>query len=30
MPQAAGWRGDPVWLADVLRAEGLDVEEFAG
>ena len=30
MPQAAGWRGDPIWLADVLRAEGLDVAEFAG
>jgi len=24
------WRGDPVWLADVLRAEGLDVVESAG
>ncbi len=24
------WRGDPVWLADVLRAEGLRVVEFPG
>ncbi len=30
MPQSSGWRGDPVWLADVLRAEGLDVVEFPG
>lgn len=30
MPQPVRWRGDPVWLADVLRAEGLDVVEFAG
>ncbi|MDA2890591.1 N-acetylmuramoyl-L-alanine amidase [Mycolicibacterium sp. BiH015] len=30
MPQPVGWRGDPVWLADVLRAEGLDVTEFPG
>ncbi|MDG4666661.1 peptidoglycan-binding domain-containing protein [Mycobacterium sp. 236(2023)] len=30
MPQPSGWRGDPVWLADVLRAEGLDVVEFPG
>lgn len=24
------WRGDPLWLADVLRAEGLDVVELTG
>lgn len=24
------WRGDPIWLADVLRAEGLVVVEMAG
>ncbi|KRE29857.1 N-acetylmuramoyl-L-alanine amidase [Mycobacterium sp. Soil538] len=24
------WRGDPVWLADVLRAEGLEVAELVG
>jgi N-acetyl-anhydromuramyl-L-alanine amidase AmpD len=30
MPQPTGWRGDPVWLVDVLRAEGVDVVEFPG
>lgn len=30
MPQPVGRRGDPVWLADVLRAAGLDVVEFPG
>ena len=25
-----GWRGDPIWLADVLRAEGLTVIESPG
>jgi hypothetical protein len=25
-----GWTGDPVWLADVLRAEGLRVVEYEG
>ncbi|CAN3129401.1 N-acetylmuramoyl-L-alanine amidase [Mycobacterium sp. smrl_JER01] len=30
MPQTAGWRGDPLWLPDVLRAEGIDVAEFPG
>jgi len=30
MPQPGGWRGDPLWLADVLRAEDLDVIEFPG
>src|SRR5690606_8447570 len=24
------WKGDPVWLADVLRAEGLPVIEYSG
>ncbi|MEW5810338.1 MAG: N-acetylmuramoyl-L-alanine amidase [Actinomycetota bacterium] len=24
------WSGDPLWLADVLRAQGLDVSELAG
>lgn len=28
--EAMGWKGDPVWLADVLRAEGVAVEEFPG
>lgn len=30
MPQSGVWRGDPLWLADVLRADGLDVVEFPG
>lgn len=30
MPQAKPWTGDPVWLADVLRAEGVDLVEFPG
>ncbi len=30
MPQSRPWTGDPVWLADVLRAEGLDVAEYPG
>jgi peptidoglycan hydrolase-like protein with peptidoglycan-binding domain len=30
MPQTGPWSGDPVWLADVLRAEGLDVVEYPG
>lgn len=30
MPQAGPWTGDPTWLADVLRAEGLRVEEYPG
>lgn len=30
-PSSPGpWRGDPVWLADVLRAEGLSVVEMDG
>lgn len=24
------WRGDPIWIVDVLRAEGLGVDEFPG
>lgn len=30
MPQTGRWTGDPVWLADVLRAEGIDLVEFPG
>jgi hypothetical protein len=31
MPSAEGrWTGDPVWLADVLRAEGVTIVEFRG
>ncbi|KKW65547.1 N-acetylmuramoyl-L-alanine amidase [Mycolicibacterium elephantis] len=30
MPQTTPWTGDPVWLADVLRAEGIDPVEFPG
>jgi N-acetyl-anhydromuramyl-L-alanine amidase AmpD len=30
MPQTKVWRGDPVWLADVLVAEGVDVVEYPG
>jgi N-acetyl-anhydromuramyl-L-alanine amidase AmpD len=30
MPQPGAWRGDPIWLADVLRADGLDVVEVPG
>jgi N-acetyl-anhydromuramyl-L-alanine amidase AmpD len=30
MPQAGGWTGDPVWLAEVLRDEGLHPVEFPG
>jgi N-acetylmuramoyl-L-alanine amidase/Putative peptidoglycan binding domain len=30
MPSTRRWTGDPLWLADVLRAEGLDVVEFPG
>ncbi|MCV7354672.1 peptidoglycan recognition protein family protein [Mycolicibacterium fluoranthenivorans] len=30
MPSTRPWTGDPVWLADVLRAEGLDVVEYPG
>ncbi|WP_349268935.1 bacteriophage protein [Mycolicibacterium parafortuitum] len=30
MPKSGGWRGDPIWLAEVLRAEGIDVVEFPG
>jgi N-acetyl-anhydromuramyl-L-alanine amidase AmpD len=28
--QTGPWTGDPVWLADVLRAEGVDVVEYHG
>lgn len=30
VPQAGPWTGDPIWLADVLRAEGLDPVEYSG
>jgi len=30
MPQTGPWTGDPVWLADVLRAEGVNVVEYPG
>ncbi|CAN5338115.1 N-acetylmuramoyl-L-alanine amidase [soil metagenome] len=30
MAQAGRWTGDPVWLADVLRAEGIRLVEYLG
>ncbi|WP_199255275.1 peptidoglycan recognition protein family protein [Mycolicibacterium mengxianglii] len=30
MPDARRWTGDPVWLAEVLRAEGVNLVEFPG
>ncbi len=30
MPQIRRWVGDPVWLADVLRAEGVRLVEYPG
>ena len=30
MPQTTVWTGDPVWIADVLRAEGLRLVEYPG
>lgn len=30
MSQVGRWTGDPIWLADVLRAEGIDVVEYPG
>ncbi|BBZ03029.1 bacteriophage protein [Mycolicibacterium chitae] len=30
MPQTRRWVGDPVWLADVLRAEGVRLVEYPG
>lgn len=30
MAQTGPWTGDPVWLADVLRAEGVRLVEFPG
>ena len=30
MPETRPWTGDPVWLADVLRDEGLKVVEYPG
>jgi N-acetyl-anhydromuramyl-L-alanine amidase AmpD len=30
MPQTRPWTGDPLWLADVLRSEGVEVVEYPG
>jgi hypothetical protein len=30
MAETGPWRGDPIWLADVLRDAGLDVVEYPG
>ena len=30
VPKPEAWVGDPVWLADVLRAEGVDLVEYPG
>ena len=30
MPSTRRWIGDPLWLADVLRAEGVDLVEYPG
>ena len=30
MPQTKIWTGDPVWIADVLRAEGVKLVEYPG
>lgn len=30
MPKTTTWTGDPVWIADVLRAEGVRLVEFPG
>jgi N-acetyl-anhydromuramyl-L-alanine amidase AmpD len=30
LPQTGPWIGDPVWLADVLRAEGVTLVEYPG
>ena len=30
MPQTGPWTGDPVWLVDVLREEGLNPVEYPG
>ena len=30
MPQTGPWTGDPVWLLDVLRAEGVNPVEYPG
>jgi hypothetical protein len=30
MPQTGPWTGDPVWLADVLQAEGVNLVEYPG
>jgi N-acetyl-anhydromuramyl-L-alanine amidase AmpD len=30
LPQSRPWTGDPVWLADVLRADGINPVEYPG
>jgi N-acetyl-anhydromuramyl-L-alanine amidase AmpD len=30
LPQTGPWTGDPVWLADVLRTEGVNLVEYPG
>jgi len=30
VPQSGPWKGDPIWLADVLRAEGVNPVEYPG
>jgi peptidoglycan hydrolase-like protein with peptidoglycan-binding domain len=30
MAQTSIWTGDPVWIADVLRAEGVNLVEYPG
>ncbi|MGH3677521.1 MAG: peptidoglycan recognition protein family protein [Mycobacterium sp.] len=30
MPHTRAWRGDPIWIADVLRAEGVTLVEYPG
>ena len=30
MPQTRIWTGDPIWIADVLRAEGVNLVEYPG
>jgi hypothetical protein len=30
MAQTSIWTGDPVWIADVLRADGVNLVEYPG
>ncbi|CPZ91338.1 Bacteriophage protein [Mycobacteroides abscessus] len=30
MPQTGPWTGDPVWIVDILRAEGVNPVEYPG